>query len=284
MKNIIFVSSILVCLLFSMSLSGQRIVVNKVSTDINEISIQDIRSKLNTSLQPGDYPFYIDVAINIVASEKMTGLSKKFVASADLIVAVIDYNNEVSLDQKVFKLTNSGKTDRAAKKAILRAINRKVRKIDAFLQKVNEDVPPLTCNDRIKLANRYLSQNKFDAAQNVSRSRQSECSEQLAATRVKIFDQYQQRYCDIHVTRAKAYLSTKNYKKAINEIVGLSPESDCKDDIEMVVKQIKTDYQQDYTENFQAYVKVLELSVIDQQARLRLLELLQIKQLSIDND
>jgi hypothetical protein len=275
-----------ICLLFfgvsASSIFGQAIVINKVETDIKSISNEELQTKIRSLVFNEDYPFYLNISLLTMSEETMDGIDLKQVVSAELTIEIVDYLNEVSVDQKRFRITSSGKTTSIAQKGLLKSINQKRKDIVSFLKETSETVPALSCIDREKLAKRYIELNYFSQAVAVSRSGDTACTDQLADLRLEIFEQYQQRYCDRHITNAQALLSVKKYDLAISEIIGLSPLSDCKDDLDKILNEIKVDFQQDYSEQFEAYLKVLEMHTLDRQARLQLLDLIQIKQLTND--
>lgn len=273
----------MVCFNTITSVNSQSIVVDKVETDISNISIEDLRRRIEKLIIPGEYPYYIDISLLSMDEEKMDGLDNKYVVSADLTIQVVDYLNEVTVDQKLFRITSSGKSVTKAQNRLLKSLNSQKKKIIGFLKDTGKNIPALSCNDRIRVANRNIELNKLAAAASISRSKDSACSDQLADIRLKIFDQYQQRYCNRHIINAQALLSAKKYELAIDEVLGLSPESNCHNELENIIAEIKSDYQKDYSEQFDAYLKILEMDNLDRQARLKLLELVQIKQLSEDD-
>lgn len=256
------------------STSSQAIFVNETRNDVPNVSEIDIIERFETAIQEDYGLIYVDLSLSEVSETKMAGIDNKTALLIDFTVRVYSLIDDSKLGYKVFKLSGSGRTVNKARTNAVRSISRSRRKINDFLANTMAEVKPTDCTSISKMVNNYINTRQFKKAYALASSRIEGCEDKMWEVRQKVYDTYQNEYCAMHITKVNAYLSTKSYEKAIKEIQNVSPASRCNADVKTIIATIKNDYQKDYDQSFTAYMKSLELQVLEANDRRRIMDML----------
>ena len=265
--------------IFCMSISvySQDILVHELKNDIPDISSEHILDRFQTMIQDDYGLLYVNLSLEEVGETKMAGLDNKTALIADLTIRVYSLIDDSKIGYKTFKISGSGRSITKARKSVVRSISRSKRKINAFLAEAMKEAQKSDCNAISQAVDRYLNIEQFDKAYAISSSQVDGCGDELWKQRQKVYDTYQEQYCDRHIIKVQAYLSTKDYDKAIREIQNISPTSRCNAEIIKIIEIIKNDYQSDYDQSFKMYMASLQLETIEERERVRLIDMLLVK-------
>ncbi len=275
-------SIILLGLSLSTSAISQDIFVNEIRNDIPTVSSDDILNRFQTAIQEDYGLIYVDLALEEVGETKMAGIDSKTALIADLTVRVYSLIDESKIGYKTFKLSGSGRNLTKARKSMVRAITRSKRKINTFLASTMKSAQPTDCASLASVVDNYISTSQYKKAYSLASSRIVKCEDDMWVLKQKVYDSYQNEYCERHITKVNAYLSTKDYEKAIREIQNVSPSSKCNSELKDIISIIKNDYQKDYDQSFVSFMKSLELQTMEEKERRRIIDLLLVK--NIIND
>lgn len=266
--------TILLGLLLIGSVTSQDIFVNEIRNDIPTVSSDDILNRFQTAIQEDYGLIYVDLALEEVGETKMAGIDSKTALIADLTIRVYSLIDESKIGYKTFKISGSGRTLTKARKNMVRAISRSKRKINTFLASTMKNAQPIDCANLATVVDNYISTSQYKKAYSLASSRIEECVDGMWALKQKVYDSYQNEFCERHITKVNAYLSTKNYEKAIREIQNVSPSSRCSNDLKAIIGTIKNDYQKDYDQSFLSFMKSLELQTLEEKERRRIIDML----------
>lgn len=253
---------------------SQAILVNETRNDVPYVSSEDIVERFETTIQEDYGLVYVDLSLTEVSETKMAGIDNKTALLADFTVRVYSLIDDSKLGYKTFKLSGSGRTIDKARQSVVRSISRTRRKINDFLAETMAQVKTTDCGSIGKMVDNYINTLQYKKAYALASSRVEGCEDNMWVVRQKVYDSYQNEYCERHINKVNAYLSSKNYEKAIKEIQNVSPTSRCNNQIKTVIATIKNDYQKDYDQSFTAYMNSLELQVLEEKERRRIMDML----------
>jgi hypothetical protein len=261
-------------LFLSTSICSQDILVNEIKNDIPTVSSDDILDRFQTSIQEDYGLIYVDLALEEVGETKMAGIDTKTALIADLTVRVYSLIDESKLDYKTFKISGTGRNITKARKSMVRAISRSKRKINTFLASAMKKAQPADCAVLTKVVDNYINTSQFKKAYSLASTQIEGCADDMWPLKQKVYDSYQNEFCERHITIVNAYLSSKDYEKAIREIQNVSPTSKCNNELKAIISTIKNDYQKDYDQSFVSFMKSLELQTLEEKERRRLIDML----------
>lgn len=267
------ITSTLYCLIIAITISAQGPVINEVKVDLRGIQAEEVAERYLSVCDENYGMLYVDLYISSMDEGKMNGMDTKYVVSADMTAKIHNIFTEKLIKTKTIRLTGSGKSKMDANKRLIKSINKSRKKINKYLSEI-QSVMTVDCSTLTKTATDYLHRKDYKKAMALATVTSDNCQSSQDQLRNKIYDAYQEDYCETHLSRVEAYLSVKEYDKAINEIVRISPDSKCGDAVNKITATIKEDYQGDYDDKYQAYIKYLELSAKERRDRRSLLDLL----------
>ncbi|MFT6334622.1 MAG: hypothetical protein ACI86M_001510 [Saprospiraceae bacterium] len=261
-------------LFLSTSSYSQDILVNEIKNDIPTVSTDDILDRFQTAIQEDYGLIYVDLTLEEVGETKMAGIDTKTALIADLTIRVYSLIDESKIDYKTFKLSGSGRNITKARKSMIRAISRSKRKINTFLASAMKNAQPTNCASLSTIVSNYINTSQYKKAYSIASSRIKGCNDTMWILKQKVYDSYQNEFCERHITKVNAYLSTKDYAKAIREIQNVSVTSKCNNELKGIISIIKNDYQTDYDQSFVSFMKSLELQTLEEKERRRLIDML----------
>lgn len=277
--------SIYISLLFlfvGQIISAQNILVRTVKSDISILGANKIADKFIAACD-GDYSnLMVDLDLTLLQEEGMEALQSKTVVSADMTIKVYSLISEQLLDTKSIKLVSTGSTANKAKKGLLSVIIRKRKAINKELNKINAENPIKDCAEVTRAIENYLIRQAYTEAFSLSNLSGTDCQESLEDAKIKVYNTYQNQYCQDHLLKAEAFLANRQFDNAVNEIMKISPESNCKDGVKKLVTELSLKKDQAYSDSFQAYVKYLDMVRLERKDRLGVIRLLEIKHLIND--
>lgn len=253
---------------------SQAILVNETRNDVPNVISEDIVERFETTIQEDYGLVYVDLSLTELNETKMAGIDNKTAVLIDFTVRVYSLIDDSKLGYKSFKLSGSGKTASKARTSAVRSILRSRRKINDFLAKTMAEVKSTDCTTLSTMVNNYINTRQYKKAYALASSRVEGCEDNMWVVKQKVYDSYQNEYCERHITKVNAYLSTKNYEKAIREIQNVSPTSRCNNEVKSAIATIKNDFQKDYDQSFELYIKSLELQILEEKDRRRIMDML----------
>ncbi|MDF1697381.1 MAG: hypothetical protein P1U56_16175 [Saprospiraceae bacterium] len=272
---------ILLSLLCSTTFWAQDVLVNAVSSDMRSISEQDIKDRFLSSIEDEYNLYYVELALEEIEETKMAGIDSKVVLLSDFTIKLYSLLDESLVAVNTIKITASGRNIEKARKNALRSLKKFRKKINTFLKENTQGIET-DCSKIAGAVDAYLSTENFTKAYALASNSSEPCAEQMWTLKQKVYDRYQEEYCEDHIIKVEALLSIKEYEKAIKELLNISPDSKCRDKLVQIVQTISETYQTDYDDSYKAYLKYLEVNSQDQRDRRELIDLLLIK--SIIND
>ncbi len=272
MKHFIF-SFLLMCLGFHTGFSQKAIV--RIS-DNNMASLQDAQfKKALTGLGLRfDYPIALDVSLSEEQYETINGLDTREVFNANLNVQYTDLITGKILDSKDYQLMGSAKNKRVLYKGLSQAVRKKKKQIQKDVTTILDDKEPLGCDQVVAAMKENRQLGQYQQALQLSPYAPDACT-QVAPLRQQIYADYQARNCTAHLVKVKAFMAVDDYRGASREIVKVDPESDCSDDLLVLVTELDEKVQSEKDKTLEAYIEYVKSENRGESAfRSRLIEIL----------
>lgn len=263
-------------------ISAQNILVRTVKSDIRSLSEDKVADKFIAACDDDFSNLMVDIDLTLLQEEEMEALESKTVVSADLTFKVYSLINEQLLDTKSIKLVSTGSNAQKAKKGLLSRIIRKRKAINKALNEINKENPIKDCASLNKAIENYLNRQAYTEAFSLSNLSGTDCQESLIDARIKVYNAYQNQYCQTHLMKAEVFLANRQFDKVGSELMKISPESNCREGVKKIVKELSTKNEEAYSDSFQAYVKYLEMVSLERKDRLGVIRLLEVKHLIND--
>jgi len=123
---------------------------------------------------------------------------------------------------------------------------------------------PSDCATLATVVDNYINTLQYKKAYSLASAKIEGCDDTIWILKQKVYDSYQNEFCEQHITKVNAYLSTKKYEQAIREIQNVSPPSKCNFELKAIISTIKNDYQPGYDHPFFSFMKSLELQTLEE--------------------
>lgn len=269
---------LLISFLFSTFVLAQDIYVDKAISNIAAISGDDLIDRYTSIVDPSNGLLYVSLNLQDGNEETMNGIDRKIVKTADLTVTVYDILTNQPLNKKSYVISASGKSAFQANKSLLRGLKKKKAKLNLQLSEAQKKVNA-SCADVTKVIDTYINQDQYQKAMTLAKS--GICPEPINA-QTKVYDAYQNAYCEQHISRTKSFIAIKNYNSAVQEIIKVSPSTKCKPEIEALIQQLQGQYDSDFESQMSLYKELLKAQVLQLEQRQKLMDMLTIKHMLND--
>lgn len=269
---------LLLNLIFTSYIFGQEVYVAEAKSDIAAINTDDLTDRFASLIEPTNGLVYVSLNLLDGDQEKMSGIDNKIVKTADLTVTVYDMLTNKTLNNKSYVISASGKSSFQANKRLLRGLKKKKAKLNIQISDAQSDMN-VSCPEVNKAINTYLQQDQYKKAMALAKA--DICDDPITL-QSKVYDAYQNAYCDQHISRTKAFIAVKNYNNAVQEIIKVSPSTRCKTEVSQIIDQLQGQYDSDYESQLSIYKELLQVQELRLEQRQKLMDMLTIKQMLND--
>ena len=266
-------------LLLTTIISAQNVIITSTSSTVPGINENLLLENLiGIADYHGTTPIELRVILSQGKKEKIRGLDNRTVTTADLNIQAFDFLTEQHLDSKDFVITASGNSEHHSNKELLQKLRSKKSKITTWLTSL--DKGEIDCGAIKNRIQSLLKINSFSEAYTLANNQA--CQENAYDLKESIITAYQNYSCSKNLRKAKAELAVKNYEEAIKYIITIDPDTACGENIDELIQVIQEEYQEDYTDSFNYYLKYMEIEVANRNDRKLLFDIILLNNLLDD--
>lgn len=201
--------------------------------------------------------FSVHPRLDVLEAYDGEGMRNLRFIKAELSITLRESNSGINLGGFDWTLTGSGQTQRQAMLAVLRKIPREDARFLAFLDELRPRLNAYyaaNCDAIISRADRLIISGDYDKAivhlMNVP-TEASECGQQAEEKLQHAYDEFQRLHCGPILQEARAAMSGRQYDKALDLLLMVSPNSVCAEDATAMMNRIEQTKNQWHAKKFE---------------------------------
>jgi len=231
-----------------------RHILNANQQEALESKIMAWATKNGYATMDNNAPVGIKPSIVIHESKTVSaGMRNVMTTAGDLILTAQSADGKIVFGTFSKSLSGSGKTQSAAKSAMLRQISRKDEDAIAFFEEVKAKIVTYykeNCQVLLAESDRQQAVGNLNQAVKILGSIpiESSCAGETSAKLAEAYNRSRDQICAYNLTQAKAAGAANEFEKALTFLRKIDPEASCYTEVEQYVNTLKTEVDKNYLE------------------------------------